>query len=118
LIYINIGQNVDPSIATKEPMTKDNTTAKLASPTIEDMIEVPGIIVDGPTAKGGTAAKLATIATPTINYMSKVPSVTTNNPTAKGGTTEKLATEAAFKFKVYSQSPSHFLYCRYSHLDR
>jgi hypothetical protein len=97
LAVIDIGQNAsnpDPSIATNEPVTKDNTTAKLAS-TLEDTSEVPSIIINGPTVKGGSA----TLVTPTVEDVSEVPSITMNKSTAKGGTTEKLANAA---FEVYS----------------
>jgi hypothetical protein len=41
---------------------KDGTAAKLPTPTVEDMSEVPSITTNKPTAKGWTAEKLATEA--------------------------------------------------------
>jgi hypothetical protein len=118
LIIIDIGQNAsnpNSSITTIEPVTKDNRIARLVSPAIDDMYEVPSIMNGPTTAKGRTAtptvedtfevpgittnkpyevpsimngpttAKGRT-ATPTVEDTFEVPGITTNKPTAKGGT--------------------------------
>jgi hypothetical protein len=112
LEIIDIGQNAshpDPNIATSEPVTKDNATAKLASHAIEDISEVPSIIMNGPTATDGTA---------------KVPSITTKKPSAKGGTAEKptpafevyilslISCLATIHILIDKQSIIHFRWCR------